>query len=196
MTVSNAQKTMSATQILAKRPVQNRPAPKDKIPARPFVLLFIFTILAAVVVTFTFFMIDEASLIKKKVTVEVGTSASFDMFLEGEPKYPQYLSTNLDFKSVDYSVPQSVFFVITLYGIDTSSAYIHLDVTDDQVYISSSYAEKYRLNAGDTITLKAAKKTGTSVITVTLASGKKASFTERLSSWVYYFCCVLVVVPV
>ncbi len=43
---------------------------------------------------------------------------------------------------------------ITLYGIDKESAYIHLDVDGDQVYISSSYAEKYNLHPGDTITLK------------------------------------------
>ena len=43
---------------------------------------------------------------------------------------------------------------ITLYGITQDSAYIPLDVTDDQVYISSAYAEKYKLHPDDTLTLK------------------------------------------
>lgn len=104
-----------------KAPVQKKEAPKapaQKIPVRPFILFGLFMLIVAVVVTFLFFVISEEALIKSKVTVEVGTSASFNMFIESEPKYPQYLSTNLDFSSVDYSKPQSVFFVITLYGID------------------------------------------------------------------------------
>ena len=43
---------------------------------------------------------------------------------------------------------------ITLYGIDKKSAYVPLDVSGDQVYISSSYAEKYGIKAHDTIHLK------------------------------------------
>lgn len=106
------------------RPVSQKPAvkktnaPKDKIPVRPFLLMAAFLALAGVIIFFAFFMADEAALIKKKVTVEVGTTASFDMFMEGQPKYPQYLSTNLDFTTVDYNTPQTVFFSITLYGID------------------------------------------------------------------------------
>ena len=116
----------------AQRPVAQRPAaqkqalpnpqrqakPKDKLPVKPFVFTFLFLVLAGVIVFFMFFMNDEAALIKKSVKVEVGTTASLEMFLEGQPKYPQYLSTNLDFATVDYNTPQSVFFVITLYGID------------------------------------------------------------------------------
>ena len=108
-----AQKQASAKQIS-----QKQTKPKDKIPVKPFVFTFLFLVLAGVIIFFVFFMTDEAALIKKSVQVEVGTSASLEMFLEGQPKYPQYLSTNLDFSTIDYNVPQTVFFVITLYGID------------------------------------------------------------------------------
>ena len=108
-----AQKQASAKQVF-----QKQAKPKDKLPVKPFVFTFLFLVLAGVIVFFVFFMTDEAALIKKSVQVEVGTSASLEMFLEGQPKYPQYLSTNLDFTTVDYNVPQTVFFVITLYGID------------------------------------------------------------------------------
>lgn len=43
---------------------------------------------------------------------------------------------------------------ILLYGIDSDSKYVPLDFKDSEVYISSAYAEKYKLKAGDSITLK------------------------------------------
>ena len=108
--------------IQQKAPVQKtvpkKQTPDVKIPVRPFLLFGLLMVLVGAITVFVFFMISEASLIRKTVTVEVGSTANFEMFMEGEPKYPQYLSTNLDFSTVDYTMPQSVFFVITLYGID------------------------------------------------------------------------------
>ena len=43
---------------------------------------------------------------------------------------------------------------VTLYGIETDSRYVALDVSDDKVYLSSAYADKYGRKAGDTIVLK------------------------------------------
>ena len=43
---------------------------------------------------------------------------------------------------------------ILLYGIDNDSKYVPLDFKDSKVYISSAYADKYKLKAGDSITLK------------------------------------------
>lgn len=43
---------------------------------------------------------------------------------------------------------------ILLYGIDQKSQYVPLDFKNHQVYISASYAEKYLVDVGDTITLK------------------------------------------
>ncbi|MDO4942437.1 MAG: ABC transporter permease [Lachnospiraceae bacterium] len=43
---------------------------------------------------------------------------------------------------------------ILLYGISKHSKYIDLNLSDQDVYISSAYAEKYKLNKGDTIRLK------------------------------------------
>lgn len=109
----------SVSKPISQKPaVQKQVKPKDKLPVKPFVLTFLFLVLAGAIVFFVFFMTDEAALIKQSVKVEVGTKASFDMFLEGQPKYPQFLSTNLDFSTVDYNVPQTVSFVISLYGID------------------------------------------------------------------------------
>ena len=43
---------------------------------------------------------------------------------------------------------------ILLYGVETDSRYIHADLSGDGVYISSAYADKFRIKKGDTITLK------------------------------------------
>ncbi len=56
---------------------------------------------------------------------------------------------------------------ITLYGIDKESAYLPLDVTGDHVYISSSYAEKYRISPGDSLRLKEKYEDKTYTFTVT-----------------------------
>ncbi len=45
---------------------------------------------------------------------------------------------------------------VVLYGIAEDSAYIDLDTSDEKVYVSSAYADKFDLTAGDTITLKEA----------------------------------------
>ena len=99
-------------------PVKKQAAPQVKIPVKSFIIFGAVLLVGVVLAAFLAFFISEQSLIKKKVTVEIGTSANFSMFIEGEPKYPEYLSTNLDFASVDYNQLQSVFFTITLYGID------------------------------------------------------------------------------
>lgn len=43
---------------------------------------------------------------------------------------------------------------ITFYGVEPDSKYIHADLSGDGVYISSAYADKFRIKEGDTITLK------------------------------------------
>ncbi len=43
---------------------------------------------------------------------------------------------------------------IVLYGVEPDSKYIHADLEGDGVYISSAYADKFRIKEGDTITLK------------------------------------------
>jgi len=65
---------------------------------------------------------------------------------EDAEKFSAY-ALNTDFE--DYQAEE-----IILYGISENSRYISLDVTQDQVYISSSYAEKYLIDVGDTLHLK------------------------------------------
>ena len=43
---------------------------------------------------------------------------------------------------------------IVIYGVEPDSQYIHADLSGDGVYISSAYADKFRIKKGDIITLK------------------------------------------
>ncbi|SCI42054.1 FtsX-like permease family [uncultured Blautia sp.] len=43
---------------------------------------------------------------------------------------------------------------IVLYGVEPDSQYIHADLSGNGVYISSAYADKFRIKKGDIITLK------------------------------------------
>lgn len=43
---------------------------------------------------------------------------------------------------------------IMFYGIEAESRYVHLELEEEEVYISSAYAAKYNLQPGDTIHLK------------------------------------------
>ena len=56
---------------------------------------------------------------------------------------------------------------ILLYGIEPDSRYVHLSLKEDEVYISSAYAEKFGLQKGDTITLKEKYEDQTYTFTVT-----------------------------
>lgn len=47
---------------------------------------------------------------------------------------------------------------VTIYGLDSDSRYINLP-TENGVYISEAYSQKYKVHAGDTITLKEAYDT-------------------------------------
>ena len=66
---------------------------------------------------------------------------------------------------------------ILLYGIEPESKYIPLALNDEDVYISSAYAEKYNLKKGDTITLKEKYEDTTYTFTVTGIYDYEASLT-------------------
>ena len=66
---------------------------------------------------------------------------------------------------------------ILLYGIEPKSKYIPLMLSDEDVYISSAYAEKYNLKKGDTFTLKEKYEDTTYTFTVTGIYDYEASLT-------------------
>ncbi len=56
---------------------------------------------------------------------------------------------------------------VLLYGIEPDSRYVHLSLKEDEVYVSSAYAEKFGLQKGDTITLKEKYEDKTYTFTIT-----------------------------
>ena len=59
---------------------------------------------------------EDTGLIVSERTIEAGSSASLDMFVTGEPKFPEYVHCNLDFTTVNYVLPQTIRFTVTMYG--------------------------------------------------------------------------------
>ena len=66
---------------------------------------------------------------------------------------------------------------VLLYGMEPDSRYVHLSLNDDDVYVSSAYAEKFGLQKGDTITLKEKYEDKTYTFTVTGTYPYEASLT-------------------
>ena len=66
---------------------------------------------------------------------------------------------------------------VLLYGIEPDSRYVHLSLNDDDVYVSSAYAEKFGLQNGDAITLKEKYEDKTYTFTVTGTYPYEASLT-------------------
>ena len=59
---------------------------------------------------------EDTDLIVRENTVEAGTCADLQMYITGEPRFQDYVSCNLDFATVNYTVPQTIRFTIRMYG--------------------------------------------------------------------------------
>ena len=59
---------------------------------------------------------EDTALIVRQQTIEAGSTASLDMYVAGEPKFPEYVQCNLDFSTVNYVIPQTIRFTVTMYG--------------------------------------------------------------------------------
>ena len=81
----------------------------------PLMLLFIAAISIMVVYKFFVFLTDEASKVKLEVTTEVAYPVALGNFFTEDPAFPDMVSCNLDFATVNYAVPQDIYFTITMY---------------------------------------------------------------------------------
>ena len=83
----------------------------------PLLALLLFVIiLGAAFLGAVMIYTEDTALIVREQTVEAGTSANLDMYVTGEPKFPDYVHCNLDFATVNYVVPQTIRFTVTMYG--------------------------------------------------------------------------------
>ncbi|MBQ6017538.1 MAG: hypothetical protein IJL19_06625 [Clostridiales bacterium] len=88
---------------------------------RRFVLpLLIILLLEIIIAVFAVAAItiynEDTDLIVREHTIEAGTSADVSMYITGEPRFPDYVSCNLDFSTVNYNIPQTIRFTVRMYG--------------------------------------------------------------------------------
>ena len=83
----------------------------------PFLIMLLLVILIAIPAVWAITVYNEdTDLIVTENTIEAGTSADIGMFIKGNPKFPQYVSCNLDFGTVNYVLPQTIRFTVRMYG--------------------------------------------------------------------------------
>ena len=78
-------------------------------------LLFVCAIFVMVVFRFLAFLTAEANKVKLEVTTEVASPVTLDYFFTEAPVVTDLVSCNLDFATVNYAVPQDIYFTITMY---------------------------------------------------------------------------------
>ena len=82
------------------------------------IILFLEIIFAGAAVWAITVFNEDTDLIVTQNTIEAGSSADLSMFLTGNARFPEYVSCNLDFSTVNYVLPQTIRFTIRMYGVN------------------------------------------------------------------------------
>ena len=90
------------------------------------ILLLEIIVAGAAVMALTIYN-EDTDLIVREHTIEAGTSADVSMYITGEPRFPKYVSCNLDFSTVNYNIPQTIRFTVRMYGTNFPC---ELDIVD------------------------------------------------------------------
>ena len=106
-------------EVVEKKHRKARESKQRKHRSLPYLIVLLIVILfaAAAVWAITVFN-EDTDLIVTQNTVEAGTSADLSMYLTGNPRFPEYVSCNLDFSTVNYVLPQTIRFTIRMYGVN------------------------------------------------------------------------------
>ena len=81
------------------------------------ILLLFIIIMVAEFLAFDIYDRDTRCIVREH-TIEAGTTANVDMYITGEPMFPEYVSCNLDFSTVNYIIPQTIRFTVRMYGMN------------------------------------------------------------------------------
>ena len=74
------------------------------------------------------FVKDETELLNREVTIEAGTvKPDISMYFKEEPKFPNLISSNLNFDEVNINMPQTIRFNISVYGLNYACTLIITD---------------------------------------------------------------------
>lgn len=81
------------------------------------ILLIEILVAAAAIQAITIFNRDTDMIIRSR-TIEAGEVPDQSLFIPGQPMLPEYVSCNLDFATVNYTVPQTIRFTVRMYGMN------------------------------------------------------------------------------
>ncbi|MBR4914648.1 MAG: hypothetical protein IKZ42_05160 [Clostridiales bacterium] len=106
-------------EVVEKKHRKAREPKQRKHRSLPYLIVLLLVILFAIAAVWAITVFNEdTDLIVTQNTIEAGTSADLSMYLTGNPRFPEYVSCNLDFSTVNYILPQTIRFTIRMYGVN------------------------------------------------------------------------------
>ena len=94
----------------------SEPKAKKRATTPLLFVLFFVLIFGVIFAGAVFIYMEDTSLIVPENTIEAGQTANLDMYITGKPMFGDYVSCNLDFSTVNYTLPQTIRFTVTMYG--------------------------------------------------------------------------------
>ena len=83
----------------------------------PLLVILLLEILVSIVAVGAYTIYNEdTEMLVREHTIEAGSTADVGMYITGEPRFPDYVSCNLDFATVNYTIPQTIRFTVRMYG--------------------------------------------------------------------------------
>lgn len=107
----------------------------------PLVVIFILLLIVFGVeyIAISIYDQDTAMLVREN-TIEAGQTADLGMYVKGEPAFPQYVYSNLDFTTVNYTIPQTIRFTVTFYGTHFPCV---LEIVDTTAPVAEGIPQKF-----------------------------------------------------
>ena len=84
----------------------------------PLLIFLLLEILVSIVAVGAYTIYNEdTEMIVREHTIEAGSTADVGMYITGEPRFPDYVSCNLDFATINYTIPQTIRFTVNNYRL-------------------------------------------------------------------------------
>lgn len=107
----------------------------------PLVVIFILLLIVFGVEYMAISIYDQdTSMLVRENTIEAGQTADLGMYVKGEPAFPQYVYSNLDFTTVNYTIPQTIRFTVTFYGTHFPCV---LEIVDTTAPVAEGIPQKF-----------------------------------------------------
>ena len=107
----------------------------------PLVVIFILLLIVFGVEYMAISIYDQdTAMLVRENTIEAGQTADLGMYVKGEPAFPQYVYSNLDFSTVNYTTPQTIRFTVTFYGTHFPCV---LEIVDTTAPVAEGIPQKF-----------------------------------------------------